>query len=82
MDNVSFSNEKYLNVLLDETYAKISRSIDAHKKAVELVLLHIVQYTYNIYVKSFAKFYTLFVMLDMWIKLTPATCTTSSSYWV
>ncbi|XP_033347285.1 uncharacterized protein LOC117232186 [Bombus vosnesenskii] len=37
MDNVSFSNEKYLNVLLDETYAKISRSIDAHKKAVEYV---------------------------------------------
>ncbi|XP_016908627.2 uncharacterized protein LOC107995549 [Apis cerana] len=37
MDNVGLCKEKYSDKLMEKTYAKVSQSIDAHKKAVEYV---------------------------------------------
>ncbi|XP_003698404.2 uncharacterized protein LOC100866126 [Apis florea] len=37
MDNVALCNEKYSDELMEKTYAKVSQSIDAHKKAVEYI---------------------------------------------
>lgn len=42
MDNIALCNEKYSDELMEKTYGKVSQSIDAHKKAVELVSLCII----------------------------------------
>ena len=41
MDDVNLCDEKYNDVLIYETYVKVRQSIEAHKKAVELVSFHI-----------------------------------------
>lgn len=41
MDDVTLSDEKYNNMLMHEAYAKVCRSIEGHKRAVESVLLHV-----------------------------------------
>ena len=42
LDDVNLCDEKYNDALMHEAYAKVCRSIEGHKKAVELVPLHIV----------------------------------------
>ena len=40
LDDVNLCDEKYNDALMHEAYAKVCRSIEAHKRAVELVSLH------------------------------------------
>lgn len=53
MDNVALCNEKYSDELMEKTYAKVSQSIDAHKKAVELVSLCIIDIIWITFYISF-----------------------------
>ena len=43
MDDVNLCDEKYNDALIRETYVKVRQSIEAHKRAVELVSFHIPQ---------------------------------------
>ena len=43
LDDVNLCDEKYKDALMHEAYAKVCRSIEGHRRAVELVSLHIVQ---------------------------------------
>lgn len=48
MNDVNLCNEKYNDALIHETYVKVRQSIEAHKRAVELVLFHIAQWATKI----------------------------------